>query len=229
MHGIGSLVAQYGFFASLSSGLQAGYSSTGVSSRSALSPPNYSVKWTAAVRLRYLRTHRGSGHLPQTLALMGLLRLLAICAGICLFWLPGVATSQSAYGTLSFSPEAPTTNDSITAILTPAAGEPNWCSLSSSVSGNNVVVIANAFDCPPGIGTQNAAALGKLPAGTYTVTWTFPDNFFDVPVPTATLTVATAAVPAPTLSVFGVVALALVLYLSTYLTLRLSRLGRHER
>jgi len=117
------------------------------------------------------------------------------------------ANSQSAYGALSFSPPDPTTNDTITVVFTPGDGQPDWCSFFSSVNGNQVGIIAFPFDCSPGNGTQNAAVIGKLLAGTYHVIWTFTDNFDNVPVPTGTLTVAHAPAQIPGLSVLGLLSL----------------------
>jgi len=121
---------------------------------------------------------------------------------------PGLS-AQNQYGTLSFSPSNPTSNDFITVIFTPYAGEPDWCSLSSTVFGNEVRIIAFPVECAPGYGTKNAAAIGRLPAGSYQVIWTFTDNFSHVPVPTAQLTVAYAAVQVQSTSLIALVMLGL--------------------
>ena len=129
--------------------------------------------------------------------------------GLGLLFPPIAGNSESAYGTLSFSPAHPTTHDTITVILTPADGQPNWCSLWSSVYGAHVEVIAFPVDCPSGHEAQkNAAVIGKLSAGSYDVLWTFTDNFDNTPVPTATLTVASAPAQVPTLSVLALIAFA---------------------
>jgi len=137
---------------------------------------------------------------------MELRHLVTIALG--LLSLPIVAASQNAFGTLSFSPVHPTTNDTITVVFTPADGQPNWCSFFSSVSGSHVYVLAFPFDCPPENGTQNAAVIGKLAAGSYDVLWTFTDNFDNVPVPTGMFTVVHAPAQIPVLSALGLFAVA---------------------
>jgi len=132
--------------------------------------------------------------------LFGFLVALAACC------LPNAGYAQG-YGTLSFSPAHPTTNDSITVVFTPATGEPDWCSDHSGAYGNNVTVIAFPFPCSNGYGVLDAANIGKLPAGTYQVTWTYTDNFFNDPVPTATLTVFSAPVSVPVFSTWGLLIL----------------------
>src|SRR5438309_11321200 len=125
-----------------------------------------------------------------------LFALVVVLAACCL---PNAAYAQG-YGTLSFSPAHPTTNDSITVVFTPAMGQPDWCSYSSGVYGNYVTVFADRSPCSFGYGVLDAANIGKLPAGTYQVTWTYTDNFFNDPVPTAALTVFNAPVSVPVLS-----------------------------
>ena len=114
---------------------------------------------------------------------------------------------QNQFGALSFSPANPTSNDFVTVIFTPYAGQPDWCSIFSSVSGNQVVVIAFPYACSLGYGTTNAAAIGRLPTGSYQVVWTFTDNFFNVPVPTAQLEVVYAPAQVPAASSLALAAL----------------------
>jgi hypothetical protein len=151
------------------------------------------------------------------------LKVTTLSLVICLLGWPIAASSQSAYGTLSFSPAHPTTDDAITVILNPAEGGPNWCAFESGVYGhNNIAVIAFPFNCSDGYGTQNFAVIGKLPAGSYDVIWTFTDNFDQVPVPTATLTVIDVPVQLSTLSVVGILSLACgVLLIGLYQCTRL--------
>jgi hypothetical protein len=126
---------------------------------------------------------------------------------VCLisFLVPSILNAQSYYGTLSFSPAHPTTNDPIKVVLSPAQGEPNWCAFHSGVSGNIIGIIAFPFDCSSGNGTQNFAVIGKVPAGTYQVIWTYTDNFYGDPVPTAQLTVVNAPAEVPALSIAALV------------------------
>jgi len=133
-------------------------------------------------------------------------RLLSLFAALCLLCYAHSVTAQTL-GTLSFSPPNPTTADSIASILTPKAGQPDWCPYSSSVQGNNIYVSAQLASCPPGQGTTNTFVLGRLPAGTYQVTWRFVDNFLNLPLPTATLVVAGQSSQAPALSTSAISAL----------------------
>jgi len=136
----------------------------------------------------------------------------------------GAALAQSI-GTIAFSPAQPTSNDSVTVTLTPAAGQPNYCPLGFSVQGSKVYIGSFASSCTPGYGTTNSIVIGRLPAGTYEVTWTFVDNFFDEPVPTDTLIVTFAPVRVPALS-FG--ALVLLASCLAFFGLRARRLPAHE-
>jgi len=65
------------------------------------------------------------------------------------------------------------------------------------------------FRCLTPRGTTNAIQFGPLAAGTYQVTWNNPDNFYNDPVPTATLIVTNAPVPTPALSLTGAIVLIL--------------------
>ena len=136
------------------------------------------------------------------------LKLFTLSVGLGLLWSVPAVSAQNQYGALSFSPANPTSNDFITVVFTPYAGEPDWCSVFSSVSGNEVGIIAFPIECAPGYGTKNAAAIGRLPTGSYQVIWTFTDNFFNVPVPTAQLTVTYASAQVPAASFTALVILA---------------------
>jgi hypothetical protein len=121
---------------------------------------------------------------------------------------PSLAFAQSNFGTLSFSPADPSPSDSILVTLVPAPGEPDWCAFHTGFPASNVVFIdAVQTACPDGEGTTNVAAIGKLRAGVYTVVWGFHDNFNNVPVPSAQLTVRSTDAAVPIFSVMGMLLL----------------------
>ena len=121
---------------------------------------------------------------------------------------PCLALAQSQFGTLSFSPENPTTEDIVVVTLHPSPGEPDWCAFQMRFPASNVVFLDTySSPCPPGGGTTNEWSIGKLRAGSYTVVWGFHDNFNNVPVPTAALTVQAASDGVPILSTIGVLLL----------------------
>src|SRR5262249_14927603 len=80
--------------------------------------------------------------------------------------------------TIAVTPAHPTTDDSITVVFTPAPGDADLCPLSITITKTSVGIFSGS--CPNQGGTPDRAELGKLPAGTYEVTWDFQDNFENI-------------------------------------------------
>jgi hypothetical protein len=150
-------------------------------------------------------------------------RFVTLVASVVGLWFSGTGYSQS-FGTISFSPQRPTPNDSVTVILTPAEGQPDWCPFFFWFSASNVISIdaLEDYQCIPGYGTTDQINIGKLPAGVYQVIWGFHDPPPNVTFPAATLTVTAALSEIPGLSFGGLFCLASCIGLIGLSWLRLS-------